>query len=225
MLSGGIETRHLASVLSKERQELLSTYLMVIDDKFLSQSFGNDDSQGPENVEDDKILLAIIRPGTDASTDSLITCLQRSLEAGVSPFARGGGPGGLTMTRAAFSLLIKFSDMLEDFVSVVDQVQFFKEIEAAKAKDVAAIIAFLKELPQFPAILGKFEQASKMRGWINERKGRLRRDCAKEVEDELLQKKKKEAKEKAEKEIDSAIEEAKQAEATAEQQIHSASVE
>lgn len=63
------------------------------------------------------------------------------------PFARGGGPNGLRMARAAFALLIKFSDMLEDFVSVVDQVQFFKEIESGKSKDVPAIIAFLKELP------------------------------------------------------------------------------
>jgi hypothetical protein len=36
-------------------------------------------------------------------------------------------------------------------------VQFFKEIEAAKAADTSAIIAFLKELPQFPPILAKFE--------------------------------------------------------------------
>lgn len=94
-------------------------------------------------------LEAITHSGKDASTDSLITCLQRALETKMPmvPFARGGGPNGLKMTRAAFSLLIKFSDMLEDFVSVVDQVQFFKEIEAAKATDTSAIIAFLKELP------------------------------------------------------------------------------
>lgn len=120
------------------------------------------------------------------------------------PFARGGGPNGLRMARSAFALLIKFSDMLEDFVSVVDQVQFFKEIESGKAKDVPAIIAFLKELPQFPAILEKFEQASRMRSWINDRKQRLSLDYEKEVREELLQKKKKEAKEKAQKEREAA---------------------
>ena len=41
--------------------------------------------------------------------------------------SRVAGANGLRMTRAAFSLLVKFSDMLEDFVSVVDQVQFFNE--------------------------------------------------------------------------------------------------
>lgn len=95
---------------------------MIIGDKFLSQNFDNVDSPGPENFEDDKILQAIIQPGKDESTDSLITCLQRSLETKMPmvPFARGGGPNGLRMARSAFALLIKFSDMLEDFVSVVD---------------------------------------------------------------------------------------------------------
>ena len=95
---------------------------MIIDDKFLSQNFENGNNQEPENFEDDKILKAIIHSGSDASTDSLIACLQRSLETKIPmvPFARGGGPNGLKMTRSAFALLIKFSDMLEDFVSVVD---------------------------------------------------------------------------------------------------------
>ena len=36
------------------------------------------------------------------------------------PYARLAGPNGLKMTRAAFSLIIKFSDLVEDFLSVVD---------------------------------------------------------------------------------------------------------
>lgn len=75
LLSGGVEPRHLASVLSKDRQQLLKTYLMIIGDEFLSQSFESPDSPGPENSEDDKILQAIIQAGRDESTDSLITCL------------------------------------------------------------------------------------------------------------------------------------------------------
>ena len=33
------------------------------------------------------------------------------------------------MTRVAFSLLIKFGDLLEDFVSLVDQVNYFNQFE------------------------------------------------------------------------------------------------
>lgn len=74
------------------------------------------------------------------------------------------------MTRSAFALLIKFSDLIEDFVSLVDQVQFFNELED-KSDNLTEIIDFLKELPQFAMILKKWEQASKMRQWINEFKG------------------------------------------------------
>jgi hypothetical protein len=62
------------------------------------------------------------------------------------PYARLAGANGFKMTRAAFALLIKFSDMLEDFVSLVDQVQFFNEVED-KSSDLPAVITFLKELP------------------------------------------------------------------------------
>jgi len=48
---------------------------MIIGDQFLSQNFDSPDSPGAENFEDDKILQAIIQPGKDESTDSLITCL------------------------------------------------------------------------------------------------------------------------------------------------------
>jgi len=50
------------------------------------------------------------------------------------------------MTRSAFALLVKFSDLLEDFVSLVDQVAFFNEVED-KSQDLPAMISFLKELP------------------------------------------------------------------------------
>ena len=63
MLSGGIETRHLTSVLSMERQKLLKTYLMIIDDKFLTEQFDPAQEQEDEDEElngsptsDDKIL-------------------------------------------------------------------------------------------------------------------------------------------------------------------------
>ena len=86
-MSGGIETRHLTSVLSKERQKLLKTYLMIVDDKFLTEYF--DPAQERENQEedqnasptsDDRILQAVIQEGKDAMTDCLLKCLQRSFE-------------------------------------------------------------------------------------------------------------------------------------------------
>ena len=113
--------------------------------------------------------------------------------------ARLAGLNGMKMSRAAFALLIKFSDMVEDFLSLVDQVQFFCECEADKSNDLVAINNFLKELPQYEFILKKWEQASKMREWINTEK---RKDLAlkyeKAVRDEVIARKQKEEKEAAE---------------------------
>jgi len=36
------------------------------------------------------------------------------------PFARLGGKDGLRMSRAAFAVMVKFSDLLDDFRSLVD---------------------------------------------------------------------------------------------------------
>jgi hypothetical protein len=62
------------------------------------------------------------------------------------PYARLAGLNGLKMARAAFALLIKFGDLLEDFVSLVDQSTFFNEVED-KSDDLPALIEFLIELP------------------------------------------------------------------------------
>ena len=109
--------------------------------------------------------------------------------------SRVAGANGLRMTRAAFSLLVKFGDMLEDFVSVVDQVQFFNEIES-KQQDLNHVINFLKELPQFPLILEKWEQASRMRKWIQDFKNQRSINYEAEVTAEVVQKKKSDQKDK-----------------------------
>lgn len=106
------------------------------------------------------------------------------------------------MSRAAFALLIKFGDMLEDFVSLVDQVQFFNEIEGTQTTDLNSLIKILKELPQFSSIRNKWEQASKMRKWINEMKSKLGGKYETEVRHEVLKKKKEAKAAEAKKEAD-----------------------
>ena len=127
------------------------------------------------------------------------------------PYARLAGENGLRMSRAAFALLIKFGDMLEDFVSLVDQVQFFKEIkevEGTQTTDLNSLIKILKDLPQFASIRNKWEQASKMRKWISDMKSKLAGKYETELRHEVLKKKKEaatkaaEAKKEAAKEAD-----------------------
>jgi hypothetical protein len=97
---------------------------MIIDDKFLTEQFDpskiqEEDDDLNSSSSDDKILNAVIKEGRDATTDCLLKCLQKEVEK-VIPYAKLGGPNGLRMARSAFALFIKFSDMLEDFVSLVD---------------------------------------------------------------------------------------------------------
>ena len=45
--------------------------MMIIDNPFLLQNF----NQSSENVEDDKILQAIIKEGLDENIDEIIKCI------------------------------------------------------------------------------------------------------------------------------------------------------
>jgi hypothetical protein len=110
----------------------LKTYLEIIDDKVLTESFEVSDTIAQsENLEDDRILESIILAGKDKTTDCLLACFQKIFETSIPmvPYARLAGLNGLMMARAAFALLIKFGDLLEDFVSLVDQTAFFNEVE------------------------------------------------------------------------------------------------
>ncbi len=93
------------------------------------------------------------------------------------------------MTRVAFSLLIKFGDLLEDFVSLVDQVNYFNQFENTNDTDqksnidINQLLNILKELPQFTQIRNKWEEASKMRKWIQDKKSKLQLKYEKDVRD------------------------------------------
>ena len=53
------------------------------------------------------------------------------------PYARLGGVDGLRTSRAAFSVMIKFSEFFEDFVALVDEVDmFYDEVKDEADKDV-----------------------------------------------------------------------------------------
>lgn len=114
-------------------------------------------------------------------------------------YARLAGENGLNMSRATFTLIIKFSNMLDDLKQLINQVQFFEELEGTKTPDINALTKSLKELPQFNTIRNKWEQASKMRKWLSDTKSKLATKYESELKHEALKKKKEEI-EKAKKE-------------------------
>jgi hypothetical protein len=69
------------------------------------------------------------------------------------PFITLGGPDGMRLSRAAFAVIIKYSDSYEEFEDCMDNMEL--------DKDDTSI------LDDYPEILKKWEQASRMRSWIN----------------------------------------------------------
>jgi hypothetical protein len=131
LLSGGIETKHLKD-FSKEARDALIGYADCMDDDNLKQALTAESakSQGSSKLAEvlkassTDPLYAVIFPGKDEDTDLTIQCLQFILERKMPmvPFARLGGADGLGMSRAAFAVMIKFSDLLDDFLVLVDTV-------------------------------------------------------------------------------------------------------
>lgn len=126
-------------------------------------------------------------------------------------YASLGGENGFRLTRSAFAVMIKFSDLLGDFEGLVDEVALTEE----KLR-----VQMIRDTPAYSTIVRRWESAARMRQWINETKLELSLKFEKKVGEEL--KKKKELdKEKADKLA--AEEKAKKEEADAEKAAKEAS--
>jgi hypothetical protein len=135
--------------------------------------------------EDDKILLATIHKNSDPNVDRVISYLQQLLERKVPmvPYARLGGEDGMRLTRAAFSVMIFFSsEGAEKFSEMVDEIDMqWHELEKDEEKEFK-IKDFIKKNKNFEVILKRWESASKMRQWVNEKKKNLIEKIKKQVE-------------------------------------------
>jgi hypothetical protein len=125
--------------------------------------------------EEDNLLSAIIHEGKNSNIDRVIFYLQQTLEKKIPfvPYARLGGADGMRMTRAAFSVMIKFSEFFDDFLTMVDEVDMkWEEVKDAPDKDLQMKEA-MKTIPHYEQIVKRWDSASKMRQWINEKKKNL----------------------------------------------------
>ena len=113
------------------------------------------------------------------------------------------GENGMRISRAAFAVMIKFSNLQEDFQNIVNEVDLtWEDFKDDPEKD-KKVIALLKGMSHFDNIFKRWESGSQMRKWIADKKKNLAERLTKEVEKEFYQKKK-EAKEKLEKEKEEA---------------------
>lgn len=226
LLSGGMETKHLRDFSQESKDQLLSFAEFMEDENLKKALFAQEKSLGTSklanlmNAASQDPLNSVIVPGTDEETDLTLQCLQYILERKMPmvPFARLGGPEGLKMSRAAFAVMIKFSDLSEDFQVLVDTVNMQATEEEGPGK-LKALADLIKSQPQGDIIIRRWESASRMRQWINEKKQSLVIKLEKKVKQELLadkekakEEKEKKAKEEEEKKAKDEEEKAKEQE-------------
>ena len=133
--------------------------------------------------------------------DKLIGYLQSMLERKIPmiPYARLSGADGMRLSRAAFAVMLKFSDSLSDTATLcTDEIDMMSmDLENDPEKDLK-IKEALKTIPNFDALMKRWESASKMRIWISDKKKNLSEKLKKEVETEYKKKKEEEKKAKEE---------------------------
>lgn len=117
LLSGGIEDAHLP-LFSQESKEILTSFATLMDDQVYIKALSN------ESQDSDDTLQAIIYKGKNADVDKAIKYLQKMIESSRPrpAYASLGGENGLKLTRSAFAVMIKFSDLLQDFEMLVDTI-------------------------------------------------------------------------------------------------------
>jgi hypothetical protein len=98
------------------------------------------------------------------------------------------------MTRVAFAVMLKFSDLIEDFIALQDDLIQEKEL---CSNDETAMIDFLRQNDYAKTIIKRYESASQMRQWINSKKQELIGELEEKVKVEYFADKAKKEKQKA----------------------------
>jgi len=105
------------------------------------------------------------------------------------PHARLGGPDGMKVSRAAFAVMVKFSDLYDHFSQVTDELDLlWDDLKDDPERDIK-IKEQLKQHAHYDQILKRWESASKMRLWIQEKKKNLAEKIKKQVEAKFIKEK------------------------------------
>jgi len=99
------------------------------------------------------------------------------------PYARLSGEDGFRLSRAAFAIMVYFSNEgVDKFQELVDEIDMkWTELETDGDREIK-IRDFVKTNKAFEVILKRWENASKMRQWVMEKKKNLSEKVRKAVE-------------------------------------------
>jgi hypothetical protein len=178
LLSGGLDLENIG-VLKPESQTQLRKFAKLSGDKEILKAL---ETPAP----DKSALYAVIHQGTDEAVDLTINCLQKICMRNPKIMGRAvfGGADGMRITRAAYAVILQFSDLGDEWRNCQDAV----ELERGEDGEEAAIIGMLKE--DYPQVITKFEHATKMRPWISETKKDLNEKLTAQLKKKRLSEKK-----------------------------------
>lgn len=95
----------------------------------------------------------------------MITYLQQFLERKIPmvAYARLSGEDGMRLSRAAFAVMIKFSEFFDEFHNLVDELEMHWEDLEGDPERETQIKDIIKSTPHYEQIAKRWESASKMR--------------------------------------------------------------
>ena len=123
--------------------------------------------------EEDTKFLSIINPGKNKDIDFLIECLQVQLKKKgglLASISETGKEAGMQLTRAAFSVMIKFAGLLEKVDSIVDTLDMEQmtgniPTEVGPERNIA-IIKAIDSVEGSGDITKCWANATQMRRWL-----------------------------------------------------------
>lgn len=139
-------------------------------------------------TEEDTYLEAVITEGKNEWVDILINALQHHLQTKKPfvPHAKIGQADGMRLSRAAFAVMVKFSDLTQELMSSIDEIEMNWD---EQEKQVPKILEHLKAINAVDLLLKRWESASKMRLYLQEKKKDVSEQISIQVENEVKKKK------------------------------------
>lgn len=149
ILQGGIEMRFIPT-LSLETKTQIEGSFKITNDKQLQQLALQSEDKVITEASDSLLDGIIDAQKSQQKIEMTLDVLQHGLRTKqpLCPHAQLGGAHGMNLARAAFSVILKFSDRLEEFIKLAESVDFTaKDIGDAEqgAQKIAAITKLLKD--------------------------------------------------------------------------------
>jgi len=179
ILQGGVENRFIPELSESTKVQIEGSF-KITGDKEL-QKLALSEASDVTLTAEDSVLHAIIN--NDDTVRLTLEVLQEALvkKVPMCVYARLGGNEGMNLSRAAFAVILKFSESVASFNAVKDLVI---GCSGQAARDIVAKLK-AEQAAEFEAVLKRWETASQIRKWTQQVKLETSEAAQKEAESAL----------------------------------------